>query len=84
MQKELLTDRDDLFVIRNFCSGEDCDALIARTEEFGYGDAPIMTPAGPVVNKGMRNNERVMFDDVRLADELWIRLGPLVPERMHG
>lgn len=78
MRKELLTPRDDVFVIRDFLTRQECESHIARTEAAGYGDAPVSTFAGPVINKRMRNNDRVMVDDVDLAAELWERLRPFV------
>ena len=79
MRKELLTARDDVFVVRDFFTPAECARYIALSEEAGYGDAPINTLAGPQVNKRMRNNERVMIDDPQLAAALWKRLAPLVP-----
>lgn len=81
MRKELLTERDDLFVIHDFLSPQECEHYIARSEAAGYGDAPISTLGGPVIFKEMRNNDRVMIDDVKLAEELWERLRPHFPER---
>jgi hypothetical protein len=81
MRKELLTDRDDLFVVHNFLSPAECDSYVARSEAVGYGAATINGPSGPVIHKGMRNNERVMLDDPALAAALWARLTPMVPGR---
>lgn len=83
MIKHALAD-DRIFVIRDFLTPEECDELIARSEAVGYGDAPIMTPGGPVIYKGMRNNERVMIDDVALASWLWERAAPLIPPEIEG
>jgi predicted 2-oxoglutarate/Fe(II)-dependent dioxygenase YbiX len=79
MRKELLTDRDDLFVVHDFLTPDECDHYVTLSESAGYGDAPITTAAGFVMRKDIRNNDRVMVDDPRLAAELWGRLGPLVP-----
>jgi hypothetical protein len=81
MQKQLINDLEDVFVIRGFLSPAECEPHVARSESVGYGDAPINTFAGPRVNKKMRNNERVMLDDPQLAAELWERLRPFVPPR---
>jgi hypothetical protein len=81
MQKELVHNLEDVFVVRGFLAPSECERHIARSESEGYGDAPINTFAGPVVNKRMRNNERVMLDDPALAAELWERLQPFVPPR---
>jgi hypothetical protein len=81
MRKELLTERDDIFVIHDFLSLEECRQYIAMSEAKGYGDAPITTIGGPVMVKEVRNNERVMIDDVPLANSLWLRLQPFIPEQ---
>jgi hypothetical protein len=80
MQKELIQNLDEVFVVRGFLSPAECERHVARSEAVGYGDAPINTFGGPQVVKGMRNNDRVMIDDVGLATELWERLRPFVPE----
>lgn len=79
MQKQLLTARDDVFVVRDFLTPAECEEYVALCEAAGFGDAPINTFAGPQINKEMRNNERVMIDDPQLAAHLWGRLAPLVP-----
>lgn len=78
MQKQLVNDLEDVFVVRGFLSPAECERHIARAETVGFGDAPINTFAGPQVNKKMRNNDRVMLDDPVLAAELWERLQPFV------
>ena len=79
MRKEWLNSCEDLFVIRDFLSPAECTEQIARSEAIGFGDAPINGLAGPVINKRMRNNERVMIDDHGLATSLWERLRAFVP-----
>lgn len=83
MRKELLTERDDLFVIHDFLSPEECSHYVARSESVGYGDAPITSMSGPVMRKDIRNNDRVIIDDVALAQEMWERLRPFFDERMR-
>ena len=84
MEKVLLTPRDDIFVVRHFLSADECEALVRRAEEIGFDEATVNAFGGStVVNKGMRNNERVMIDDFALAAELWSKLEALVPDR-HG
>jgi hypothetical protein len=79
--RELLTARDDLFVIRDFLSAEECEYYIALAEGIGFGDAPITSFSGPVVRKDIRNNDRVMIDDAVLAAAMWERLAPFVAEQ---
>ncbi len=68
-----------IFVVHDFFTADECWHAIARSEAAGYGDAPINAgTAGQVVRKDVRNNERVMIDDVPLARQLWERLKPFV------
>ena len=83
MRKELLAERDDLFVVHDFLSPDECDYYITLTESAGYGDAPITTMGGPVMRKDIRNNDRVMIDDAGIAQTVWERLQPFVPERVQ-
>jgi prolyl 4-hydroxylase len=78
MKRENL-DGDRVFLIHDFLSAEECTAHIAATEALGYRDAPITTSFGFQMRKDIRNNERVMFDDVDLADRLYERVRPLLP-----
>jgi hypothetical protein len=81
VDKTLVEGRDDVFTLRGFLTPEECAAHVARSEAAGYGDAPVNTFAGPVVNKRMRSNDRVMVDDPATAAALWERLRPFVPAR---
>ncbi|MCB9689082.1 MAG: 2OG-Fe(II) oxygenase [Alphaproteobacteria bacterium] len=62
----------------------ECAELIARIEREGPVAAPIMTPRGPRVTPGVRNNERVMFDDVPLAQLVFERIREHAPPEVHG
>ena len=83
MRKELLSERDDLFVVHEFLSPEECDYYVTLTESAGYAGAPITTSGGPVMRKDIRNNDRVMIDDPRIAGAVWERLRPFLAERMQ-
>jgi len=80
MKKECLTERDDIFVIKGFFSDEDCDKTVALAESIGFGDAPVSGPGGAIINKRMRDNERVIHDSPGLAAEIWPKLHPFVSE----
>lgn len=79
MQKEAL-DGEDVFVIRGFLSGEECKSLVDRSEAIGYEAATV----GDVLAPQMRNNARLILDDPALAEGLWHRASPFVPERIEG
>ena len=75
MFKELL-DGEDVFVIHEFLSGEECDDLIARSEALGYEAATV----GDVLVTQMRNNARVILDDPDLAARFWERARSFMPK----
>lgn len=70
-----------LFTIPSLMSPAECTALIAMTEGRGYSAAPITTSRGFVMAPEVRNNTRVMFDDVALAAALWSRIEASVERR---
>ena len=82
-RKELLAERDDLFVVHDFLSPDECAYYTTLSESVGYGDAPITTSAGFVMRKDIRSNDRVMIDDPRIAELMWERLRPFFPERLQ-
>jgi predicted 2-oxoglutarate/Fe(II)-dependent dioxygenase YbiX len=78
MRKELLCG-EDIFLIHEFLTPEECAEHVRLSEEAGYDDAPISTGRGAVVRKDVRNNDRVMIDDPTLASVLFARAEPFLP-----
>lgn len=78
MQVELLDDID-IFVIHDFLDRAECLRWIGNSEALGYGDAPITTSVGFVMRKDVRDNERVIHDDLALAAAWWQRARPYLP-----
>lgn len=72
-----------VFTVAGVMTPAECAALIARIEELGPEAAPITTPRGFVMRPDIRNNTRVMFDDHALAADLFGRLLPALPPRLH-
>jgi predicted 2-oxoglutarate/Fe(II)-dependent dioxygenase YbiX len=54
-------------------------AMIAQFEAIGFEEALITTPRGMVMNKGVRNNDRIILDDPARAEALWQRVQSHVP-----
>ena len=63
---------------------EECAGLIARIEALGPADAPITTSGGFVMRPDLRNNTRVMFDDVPLATALFDKVRAVIPAELEG
>lgn len=80
MKKELLTLRDDIFIIKDFFSPDECLKYINKCESIGFGEATVNSPSGAFINKRMRNNERVIVDDYETAGLVWERIKEFLPE----
>ncbi|HEX8266077.1 MAG TPA: 2OG-Fe(II) oxygenase [Pyrinomonadaceae bacterium] len=75
---------DGIFVTRNVFSAEECQKFIELTEQTGY-DAATMDAFGVAIRRpSLRNNDRVILDDQLLAEELWQRCKPFVPNVLNG
>jgi len=61
----------EICVVEDFLAVDECAALIADSEPVRYEDATVNTRSGPVVAKRVRNNDRVIVDDVEQVNRLW-------------
>jgi hypothetical protein len=69
-----------IFTVDDFMSAEECEKWINFSENQGYEIAKINAGFdGQQVNTSVRNNERVIYDSVELAEELWQRVKDFVP-----
>lgn len=70
-------------VIDDVLTSKECDALIARIDGLSPAVAPITTSRGFEMRPDVRNNERVIFDDVELAADLYRRLAGAIPVELR-
>src|SRR5690606_13293824 len=63
---------------------DECSALIGRVEAIGFEPATVSMLRGPVMRPEIRNNDRVVLDDPALADLLFDRVRPDVPDQLGG
>ena len=70
---------EGVFTLADFLSADECNELIALSEAQGYADAPINTGFGTAMRKDIRNNDRVIADDVARAAWLWQKAREFVP-----
>lgn len=74
-----------IFTVPRFLTETECEELIELSESIGYTEAPVTMPGGKaIINKDVRNNDRVMVDDLKLADALWSRAQPFCPAFYKG
>jgi hypothetical protein len=71
-------------IVDDFIDIAICDELAARIDAMNPEVAPVTTHRGPVMRLDIRNNERVIFDDVALAQSLFERIESLVPYALEG
>jgi prolyl 4-hydroxylase len=72
------------FTVNDVMSTAECAELIARIDEIGPEAAPITTGAGFVMRPEIRNNTRVIFDDMAFAQRLFERVAPALPQSLCG
>ncbi|MFK7060755.1 2OG-Fe(II) oxygenase [Flavobacterium oreochromis] len=66
-----------IFVIKNFLTPTECQSLIDTSEVIGYEEAKVQTGANTqTMLKGVRNNDRILFENQVMADELYQRALP--------
>jgi prolyl 4-hydroxylase len=75
---------DRLFTIDAVLSPAECRELIERVERAGFDIATINAWEGPRVDTKVRNNDRVILDDVAMANDLWRRVRERIPPLRDG
>ena len=73
-----------IFSVESFLDPSECEGLIKRIEATGFEQASISTSAGTQLDKDTRNNDRVIIDDVDLANDLWSRIQQFTPRVLLG
>ena len=71
---------DGIYVIPEFLNLSKCASLIKLSEEYGYEEATVSLPGKAQMMKGVRNNDRVIFEDSNLADQLFSKVRTFIPE----
>lgn len=75
---------NEVNVIHDFLSTDQCKQLILFGERLGFDEAAINTSTGQEIFKAIRNNERIIFDDASLAMELFEKIRYFVPHTMDS
>jgi predicted 2-oxoglutarate/Fe(II)-dependent dioxygenase YbiX len=68
-----------IFTIADFLSADECAQFIHHSETHGFEEAVITTLDGPQLLKEARNNDRIIFDDPKLAQQLFSKAQALLP-----
>ena len=70
---------EEIFIVEDFLSPEECHEYISLSEGIGYESASIQSFSGPVMRPDIRNNQRVILDDFELTEILWQKVKPYSP-----
>lgn len=73
-----------ILTIRDVLSPAECLDLIQRIESLQPEIATINTASGTRVDRRVRNNDRVIFEDWSLAEMLFDRIRSKAPPEIHG
>ncbi len=71
-------------VFDEFLTSDQCAALVERVEAIGFEDAYIISNGERIVAKEIRNNQRVILDDLDLASELWGKITSTLSLKVEG
>ena len=77
-------DEAGIGTIEGILNAAECAEHIDRSERAGFGAAPIITAFGEAIVTDVRNNSRVMIDDVAMAARIWERASKHVPVFLDG
>lgn len=69
-----------IFLIENFLTDEECDHYIELTQNQVFEEAKINMHGEQLMNKGVRNNDRLMIFDKNLAEKLFNKAIDFLPE----
>lgn len=71
-------------VVEGFLTPEECKGFIDMSEGIGYKESLIRTKDGEVLNKDIRDNDRVIFDNKPLAKQIWALVKDMLPADIEG
>ncbi len=68
---DLIKHTEHILEIQNFWTFEKCDEYISKSESIGYEPAMVQNENGEELVKHIRNNQRILFTDFELAENIW-------------
>jgi len=73
-----------IFLIENFLTETECDHYISLSQEKVFEEAKINVFGRQQMNKGIRNNDRLMIFDKTIAEELFKRAAVFLSQEHDG
>lgn len=75
---------EDVFVVRQFLTNDECAALVRASEQRRYEEATLSMGGTQVLFKEFRDNARLIVDDKELAGKLFPRIWGFLPKLSGG
>ncbi|AZA81350.1 oxidoreductase, 2OG-Fe(II) oxygenase [Chryseobacterium lactis] len=73
-----------IFMIEDFLTESECDQYVSLSMEKGFEEAKVGVQGQQKMNKGVRNNDRLMIFDNHLAEDLFERAAGFLPDYHEG
>jgi hypothetical protein len=73
-----------IFLIEDFLTEAECEEYITMTENKVFEEAKINLQGQQLMNKGVRNNDRLMIFDKNLAETLFEKASQFLPPMHDG
>jgi len=73
-----------IFTVDDVFSNQECLSFIELSHQYHYETADIFVNSARQVLTNVRNNKRVIYDDIQLAETLFFKLKHLLPEQLNG
>ena len=74
----------DIFLIEDFLTETECNQYIALAQDKVFEEAKINVFGRQRMNKGIRNNDRLMIFDTAIAEELFNKSVDFLPQEHNG
>ncbi|WP_299161325.1 2OG-Fe(II) oxygenase [uncultured Tenacibaculum sp.] len=72
----------EVFTIENFFTSDECNEYLELYKNIKFEEAKISIDGQQVMNKNIRNNDRHIFFNKKLAEKLWNNLKQFIPEKV--
>ena len=74
---------NSIFIVENLFTADECDRYIRLSEEIGFDEATVNTVQGTVRVENVRNNDRIVFHNHSLAEQIWERVEDYIPMELE-
>jgi hypothetical protein len=79
---KLIQHTEKIWVLENFLTAQACEELILFSEQQGYLEAEVGFREGAKMAKNIRDNYRLLYTDVDLAEKYWKKLSSYCPQKL--